>query len=252
MPSPKQKPTPNLARGVQSACFWVDESGAQNTANDCFVIAAIKTRHPDDLQRAIKHVREAHHNRDEMKFGRIKTSNVKVFRDVVDVLEESDARLVATVVDGSVYNPFRSGDPVWAVHADIITQMVVGSINRNEIATVLMDVVSTPPDKSMGTIVKRQVNSKLHSTGVVTAVSLDSKTNDCLQAADLVAGAIFHQRLRRRSVTTSPEKERVSSQLATAFGVSSLAEDVRSERFNIVTLRAPRVRRRGDERTPRP
>lgn len=236
----EKRPIANLQPGTQSACFWVDESGAKNTANDCFVIAAIKTRHPDDLQRAIQAVRDQHHNTDEMKFGRVKESNAKVCRDVIDVLEESDARLVATVVDGSVYNPFRGGTPVWSVHADIVTQMLVGSINKNEIATVMMDVVSTPPDRSMGSLVKRQVNSRIGATTVVTAVTLNSKTNDCLQAADLVAGAIFHERLRTRAGATSPEKARVARHLAATFGVDNLREDVRSKRFNIVTLKQPR------------
>lgn len=235
----------NLVPGTQTASIWIDESGTANTASNCFVIGAIKTRHADDLQRSIQAVRESHgHYKDELKFGRIKETNYRIYQDVVEVLEASDARLAVTVVDGSVFNPFRPGEPQWLTHAEIISKLVVGTVNRNEVVSVLMDVVSTPPGKSMGTAVKRKVNSHLRSSAVVTAVSLNSKSSDLLQAADLVAGAVFHQRTKTRTGAVSKEKAKIASNLAIGFGVDSFLSDARAGRLTVVTLKGERTRRK--------
>lgn len=59
-----------IGRGTPASTFWIDESGSQGTANKCFVIAGIKTRQPDDLQRAIKEIRERRSFTQEFKFTR--------------------------------------------------------------------------------------------------------------------------------------------------------------------------------------
>lgn len=231
----------SLPAGVQCSTFWIDESGSKTTATKCFVVAGIKTRHADDLLRAIHSVREKHNHYQELKFGRLSSTTYKVFADIVDVLEDSDAHVVATVVDQR-HNPFK-GKESWRAHAGIVTQLVVGNVNRNEVATVLMDGISTPPGKSLGAAVKRGVNSRLGSTTVTSAISLDSKSNDLLQAADLVAGAIFHQRMSsHRTAAPKAEKVRIAGRLALAFGVQNL-DDGRSDRVNIMTMRGRSPRR---------
>jgi hypothetical protein len=67
---------------------------------------------------------------------------------------------------------------------------------------------------------------------------LDSKTSDLLQVADLVAGAISHERRRTAADETSPRsnKGKVALRLATAFGRPGLA-DGRDARVNIATYR---------------
>lgn len=231
-------------RGVQTSTFWIDESGSKSTANRCFVVAGIKTRHPDDLLRQIRSVREHHDHWNELKFGRLAAANYRVFTDLVDVLEDSDARLAATVVD-SRSNPFP-GQEQWRAHAKIVSQLVIGNMNRNEVATVLMDGISTPPGQSLGRAVKRTVNSKLGGTFVTSAISLDSRSNDLLQAADLVAGAIFHERTTAGGGPRKEEKVKVARRLASAFGAEDLT-DQHARRVNIMTLtggsrRRPRLR----------
>lgn len=205
-------------------------------------MGAIKTRHPDDLQRAIHRIRELNNDfRDEFKFGRIKAPNYRIFSDLVDVLEDSDAHIAATVVDAGIYNPF-TGKQVWEAHAEIISQLVAGNLNKGEIAAVNMDGITTPVGTSLGTTVKNRVNHHFRSIAVVHAVSLDSHANELLQAADLVAGAVYHQRMASR--TRSPEKAKIAQRLAAAFGVADLS-DHRTKRVNIATLRgAPGNRRR--------
>jgi hypothetical protein len=225
---------PNIRHGVQTTTFWLDESGSKSSANKCFVVAGIKTRHPDDLARQIHSIREkSDYHGSEFKFGRISKGNYRQMVDLVDVLEASDVHIMATVVDGN-HNPFK-GKAQWEAQAAIISQLIVGNMNRQEVGVAFLDSVSTPPGVSMGRTVKRSVNGRLRSTSLVSAVSLNSKTNDLLQAADLIAGAIRHQRLvDTSSGATSQEKAQVAARLAAAFGVPDLS-DRRTKRVNIVT-----------------
>jgi hypothetical protein len=84
--------------------------------------------------------------------------------------------------------------------------------------------------------VRRMTNRRLGATAVVSSVCLDSKTNDLLQVADLVAGAIFHERRRAATGETSPRsnKGKVALRLATAFNRPGLI-DGRDARVNIAT-----------------
>lgn len=224
---------------LQTPTFWVDESGARGSAGKGYVVAALKTRHPDALARQIHGVREKYENWDgEFKFAKISERNRNRFLDLATVLEESDAHVIASVVQHE-YNPFRTM-PAWQAQAEIVSSLVVGGINRNEVAAVLMDVITTPAHVSIGHEVKRRVNARCRDQVVTTAVSLDSRANDLLQAADLIAGSIRH--LRFAPPGTGPasiSKQLVAQRLAAAMGVLDFG-DQRSRRVNILTLSEPR------------
>lgn len=206
------------------------------------MVAGIKTRHPDDLQRAVLAVRQRHNYYNELKFGRIQPPSYAVITDVIDVLENSDAHLIATVVDAS-YNPFK-GQETWHAHGRIVSQLIVGNLNRHETGVVFMDGVSTPEGVSLGTMVRRSINAKLGAQTIVTAVSLDSRCNDLLQLADLVAGAIRHGRAASTPTgsATGELKAKVASRVALAFGTTDLS-DQRHRRVNILTMSGSRRRR---------
>jgi hypothetical protein len=220
--------------------FWIDESGSASTAGKCMVIGGIKTRKPDDLQRAIHSVREKHDAWTELKFGRVSAGKYRLFTDVIDALEQSDAHLVATVIDERC-NPFKGREP-WEAQAEVVAQLVVGSIRRNEVGAVFMDGLSTPTGRSMGNRVKRLVNGRLQGNPILLGVSLDSTANDLLQAADLVVGAIRHDRTTKGD---DSEKAQIARRVKTAFGLDHL-RDQRSARANIATLQTVRSSRSRD------
>lgn len=225
---------PRVSQTRTTSTFWIDESGSKATANRCYVVAGIKTRRPDDLQREIEAVRDQHRYYSELKFGRLTQRTYPIFVDLVDVLEDSDAHLVATVVDESA-NPFRGGRPVWEAYGHVISRLVVGNVNQGELVTVLMDKVTTPRGTSLGSRVKRTVNTALNGTPCIDAMSLDSKSTDLLQAADLVAGAIRTERMR--TAPSNIEKTKLCKRLALAFDVPNF-DDRRTGRVNIQRLRS--------------
>lgn len=222
---------------LQTPTFWVDESGARGSAGKGYVVAALKTRHADALARKIHSIREKHSWTGEFKFSRISERNKERFFDLAEVLEESDAHVVASVVHQD-YNPFKAQES-WQAQAEIVSRLVIGGINRNEVAAVLMDVITTPANVSIGAEVKRRVNAHFRNQVVTVAVALDSRANDLLQAADLVAGAIRHLRFTQPTAgSVSMTKRLVAQRVALAMRVPDFA-DQRSGSVNIRTLRGP-------------
>jgi hypothetical protein len=229
----------HLPKGVQDATYFIDESGSRQASTKTFVVAGIKTRRPDRLARDIKSVREKHDFHSEFKFGRLGAGSLAPALDLIDVLVASDAHLVATVVDRR-YNPFK-GRMQHEAQAEVIAQLVRGSLTRNEVVVALIDDIATPSGFYLGEYVKRSVNAQVRSTAMITAMLLDSKCNDLLQVADLVAGAIRNHRVEGTpGAATKPEKVRVAGTLAAAFGITDFKSDVRARRVNIKTLQAPR------------
>jgi hypothetical protein len=219
--------------------IFIDESGSKATASQFFVVAAVKVREPGKLSQAVRSVRDATGYTSELKFSGITRGTLPVYYRLIDELAASDAHLAACVVRGDVHNPFKGQRQVWQVHAEIISQLLVGCINRRELVGVLMDGITTPRGCSLEDAVRKITNRRLGETAVVSAACLDSRTNDILQVADLVAGAVLHE--RRLSVSSGPpktisNKAKVAMRLAAAFGRPGLA-DGKDVRVNIQTYR---------------
>ncbi len=222
---------PRPSRPPAFASFWIDESYTKTATGACIVMAGIKTRAADDLQREIKSVREHHQYEHELKFTKMSARTYEVLKDIVDVLEGSDAHIIASVSDLRANNPFQ-GRHEWRAHAKMAAQLIVGNINQGEHGVAYLDSLTTPKGMSMGTSVKRQVNTKVGSHVLVDAISLNSKANDLLQVADAIAGAILYE---RDGTTSNLHKSKFVRRLAAAFELKDL-QDVRLPRVNILTL----------------
>lgn len=220
-----------------ASLIYLDESGSRATASQFFVVAAIKLRRSGMFARTVKEVRDRTGFKGEFKFSAITRDAVPVYYALIDALEASDAHLAACVVDGSICNPFK-GRSAWEAHAEIAAQLLVGCINKREVVSILLDGISTPPGCAFDDRVRELVNKRLNSTSVVTAACLDSASNDVLQVADMVAGAILFERRQRLGTGPRPNehKAKVSARLGAAFACVGM-RDGRSTRVNIATYR---------------
>ncbi|QFG13472.1 hypothetical protein PP501_gp40 [Gordonia phage Powerball] len=224
-------------RTAKNATFFIDESGAKASSGTFFVVAGIKTKQPGRLQRSVEALRDATDYRDEFKFARINRDRKQVFRRLVETVAASDARIIATVVDrSSAGSPFRSDDEEWQVHARIVAQLINGNLSRGEYVAALLDNRSTKPNVSFGDTVRGMANHYLSDNAVVSAVTVDSRANDLLQVADLIAGSIGYQRKNPRGKALS-HKGHVAYDLAQAFGVRDFSDDTRHGRVNVMTLK---------------
>ncbi|WP_433784607.1 DUF3800 domain-containing protein [Actinomycetospora sp. CA-101289] len=233
-------PTSRVQQRASTSTIFIDESGSRSTASKFFVVAAVKLRKPGLFARRVQELRDQTGFSGELKFSEINRASVPIYREIIAALEESDATLHACVIDGQVHDPFKGDREQWRVYADVVAQLLVGSINRGELVGVLMDTISTPVGCSLEDTVRSRANSRLRSTAVVSAACLDSKSNDVLQVADLLAGSILHHRRIARGGPGSAgsHKGRIATHLGATFGRPTL-EDGRDRRVNIDTYRGP-------------
>lgn len=193
-------------------------------------------------------IRDRHDYREEFKFSRVSRAKLPVFCELIDAIEQSDAHVAACVVDRTSGNdPFAQESMEWLAHARIAAMLLVGIINKRELACALLDEIRTPRGHAFDDTVRDMVNQRMRGTSLISASCVDSRCHDGVQLADLVAGAVAHQRGQGNG-TASPvsHKGKVAARLAAAFGVDSFALDVRNERVNIATLggKSPAQRRR--------
>lgn len=233
--------------GYPTALIYMDESTAKASGGRFFVVGAVKVRRSGQLMRTIRDLRDRHGFYDEFKFSRISRGKFSIFCELIDVLEQSDAHIAAAVIDRThgTDDPFRSESPDWVVHARIMAKLFVGMINRRELVSALIDEVSTPRDCAFDDTVREMVNRRLGATSLISAACVDSTCNDGVQLADLVAGAVAHQR-GAASLTTSPNshKGKIAARLAAAFDIASFANDARNGRVSVATLGQPAVGRK--------
>jgi hypothetical protein len=229
----------NVPLGYPCSLIYTDESGSPGIGK-MFVVGAVKIRESGRLQRAIRDIRDRRVFTGEFKFRAITKGALLAYYDLIDELESSDAHLAACVVDPNIHDPSSGGSEAWTVHAQVAAQLIRGVINKRELVSVLMDGISTPRNVAYDDVVRGMVNNHLGATAVVTAACGDSRWNDGLQVADLVAGAVAAQR-RTVSAPLGSPKGKVAQRLATAFGLNSFA-DVRVDRVRIQTYRTGRAK----------
>lgn len=231
--------------GYPTSTIYIDESGSKASAGRFFVVAAVKVREHGQFARAAQDVRDKTGFRGEFKFSDITHGALPAYYALADVLEETSVHVAACIVDRQVHDPFTKDRPLWQVHADVTSQLLVGCLNKRELASVLLDSLSTPRGIALEDEVRRRVNHRLGSTVVVTAACLNSRSSDGLQVADLVASAIGFERRRLAGTAGKPNsnKGKVANRLKAALGGVELV-DGRCSRVNIATYRTPKTVRK--------
>lgn len=234
--------------GCPSSVYFVDESGSKGSSGDFFVVAGLKTNEPDFLTRGVAAIRQRHQRFGEFKFGNLNKGSEPIFRELIELLHSSGANIGAFVIDKTVHDPFANKEH-WEGHAWTVAALVKGLTTRKELATLLVDGVSTPKDVAYGQRIRSDINASFRSTRVVSAISLDSKTSDGLQLADLIASSIAHQRRALQTKTfeeysqNRTPKTNTALYLARSFGVTTF-DDIRTPRVSVRTVQPPAQRKK--------
>lgn len=236
----------NLPVDANSFTYFVDESGSKGSAGKFFVVAAVKTAHPDRLNRQIEQLRhEWQYRKDEFKFGEVSKKSLPIYKRLVEILVESDSKVGAFVVDKDVHDPL-DGKETWEGHLWTTASLLKAMLTRTEISTILVDGISTPKEVAYGVELQEKINRTFRTKRVTSAVSLDSCTCSSLQIADLVASSIAHQRRRLKEIPFEQyiSEKSIKAQLATyvsrALGLQDFS-DVKNDTVNIRTINSTLV-----------
>ncbi len=173
-------------------CF-LDESGSLNNPKDpFFTVGFIKCSQPYFLQNKIFYKRQKRRFFDEMHFNKLSKNNIDFAKFAIDSLFATRSlwfHSYSLDKQGEYFNREFIGDP-WQSYEDISIRVLESAIPDNEILIVLADYITTPGDIRFEVNVKRKINEKLKRLAIAGVCRFNSKSNDLLQIADLIVGAI--------------------------------------------------------------
>jgi hypothetical protein len=173
-------------------CF-LDESGSLNNPKDpFFTVGFIKCSQPYYLQSKILYERQKRNFFDEMHFNKLSKNNIDFAKFAIDsLLATRSLWFQSYSVDkqGDYFNREFSSDP-WQAYEDISIRVLESTIPDNEILIVLADYITTPGNIRFEVNVKRKLNEKLKRLAIAGVCRFNSKSNDLLQVADLIVGAV--------------------------------------------------------------
>jgi hypothetical protein len=237
-----------LAVPLGSPCSTIFVSAAARAAppGACYVITALKVRTAGRLMRQVRSIRDRHADADELTFAAVSQARLLVVTEVIDALSASDARISAIVVDGQAGgdHPLAHEGTRWAHTARLTARLLQGSIARGELASAIIDDVSTPADDAFDETVRELTNARRGATVLVSALSAERRASDGLQLADLVAGAIAYQ--RRSTARDTDDRDpadpadpqgQAAARLADSFGVADFRTDRLTNRVDLVAFR---------------
>jgi hypothetical protein len=129
----------------------------------------------------------------------------------------------------------RFGSP-WAAYERLAAQLLIGSIQPEELVCVLADEYSTPDHVQFEKDVRELVNTRLGRLAVTSVCRLDSRAAVPLQLVDLLTAAVafeFRQSLGLAG-TTSPKAD-LARYVRDAYAVASFLGGVDRRGINVKT-----------------
>ena len=173
-------------------CF-LDESGSLNNLKDpFFTVGFIKCSQPYYLQSKILYERQKRNFFDEMHFNKLSKNNIDFAKFAIDsLLATRSLWFHSYSLDKQIdyFNREFGSDP-WQAYEGISIRVLESAIPDNEILIVLADYITTPGNVRFEVDVKRKINEKLKRLAIAGVCRFNSKSNDLLQVADLMVGAI--------------------------------------------------------------
>jgi Protein of unknown function (DUF3800) len=226
-----------VSPGYPTSIIYMDESGT--ASNDrFFVIGALKVRRHGQFARAVRHLRDQTGFHDEFRFNTITRARLPIYYGLADLISAAGGlHFAACVVDRQACDPFLQQSAKWKGHLDVAAQLLRGCINRREMVSVCMDVISTPPEVAIEDELRRAVNNRCKNLSVVTAACLDSRSSDGLQIVDVLAGALAFERRRSAGLSGTPNSNKAKVVERVKLALGSDLTDGRTATVNIATYR---------------
>ncbi|KPJ56026.1 hypothetical protein AMJ49_05895 [Parcubacteria bacterium DG_74_2] len=220
-------------------CF-LDESGSLSNPKDpFFTVGFIKCSQPYYLQSKILYERQKRNFFDEMHFNKLSKNNIDFAKFALDSLFATRSlwfHSYSLDKQGDYFNHEFSGNP-WQAYEDISIRVLESAIPDNEILIVLADYITTPRNIRFEVNVKRRINENFKRLAIAGVCRFDSRSNDLLQVADLIVGAISYDLKLSTNIILRGDKykRRFLEYFKKMIGLrdKNFADGFRSHMFNI-------------------
>lgn len=218
-------------------CF-IDESGTLDIKSQpYFTVGMIKCSQPYYLQQKIKYIRSKNRFWWELKFNNLNKVKINIALEILDVLFETRSIKFASYTIDKKSKYFKkefSGNP-WIAYEQIVKQLLIGNLGKNEVLIVLADDMTAPKIIKFEVNIKNSVNKKFKRLAIAGVCRLDSKTNDLLQLTDLLIGSINYELLLKEKIIDKPSlyKGKFIEKFKENLGVKMLTNNFRNYAFNI-------------------
>ncbi len=223
----------HLPPDYATAVAFVDESGS--IASDrFFAVGCLKLGEPTWLLRRVQRWRDQRHWYQEIHFADLTRGTLDLYREVVDILTVEDLQFSCFIADREVADPVARFGSSANAYEKLTEQLLIGSIARNEVLTVLADDYSTPDVNPFEVVLRREVNRRLGCLAVASVVRIDSKAAIPLQLVDLLTSAIaFEFRQDAGLAGTASPKARLAAYVRTQFKVATFLKGARTPKMNV-------------------
>lgn len=217
-------------------CF-LDESGSLSNPNDpFFTVGFLKCSQPYYLQSKLLYERTVRHFHDELKFNLLSKRNIEFAKFALDAFFAVRSLTFSSYsVDkqGEYFKKKFDGD-VWQAYERISLRVLEAAIPKNEILIVIADYMTAPKNIRFEVNVKRKINEKMQRLAIAGVCRFNSKSNDLLQLADLIVGAINYDiKLTVGAVRGDKYKIEFLNHLKACSGTDTFFQGFRNYVFNI-------------------
>ncbi len=217
---------------------FLDETGA--IASDrIFAVGCLKVSEPADLLRPLQKLKDRKHRYEEIHWVDATRDSMPFYEAVIDAVRKvRGVRFSCFVADRALADPVaRFGSP-WRAYERLAAQLLIGSIQPQELVCVLADEYSTPDEVHFEAEVRQTVNVRLGRLAVTSVCRLDSRAAVPLQIVDLLTAAVaFEFRQDLGLAGTNSPKAHLARYVREAYSVSSFLRGVDRSGVNVKIYR---------------
>jgi hypothetical protein len=200
----------------------------------------VKSHRPELLGRQIQHLRDRSHFYEELKWANIDNRQrfLAQYHEVIEAFFTASATTFSCyVIDKRRIDPVRRFGNIWRAYEELAALEVAYNMHDDELAMVLADEMSTPPNVDFEGELRRNITDRGKRVGGIVRVG--SKGVTLVQVADVLMGAVAYDHKVRAGLVPNPSaaKSATTKLIAERVGVVDLARAVKIAKFRITEYR---------------
>jgi len=173
---------------IRTPFVFLDETGSINSLTDRFFgLGMIKCMQPYYLDYKIRQLKQKHNFFDEIKWNTLSKSKITIIKLIIDAIFETPGIYFSSIIinkDNVNFKKEFDNNP-YKAYQEFSEKLLIKSIGKTEILTVLADYITTPKSVKYEVSVKHMVNKQLNRLAIGGIHRVDSKGINLIQIVDL-------------------------------------------------------------------